>query len=102
MIRMTVQVVFVNDANGKRDIHEIARIDRPELRPERLGLSVAEAKDVAAGIQQVLAMVQIAEWKEGRRACPDSGRRRSLKGHHRRSFRTAFGTLWLLRLVRCG
>jgi hypothetical protein len=95
MIRMTVQVVFVNDANGKRDVHEIAHIDRRELCPERLGLSLAEAKEVTGGIQQVLTGAQIVEWQEARRACPDCGRRRSLKGHHRLSFRTAFGALSL-------
>jgi hypothetical protein len=105
MIRMAVQVVLVDEADGGREVHEIVRIDRGRLCPETLGLSLAEAKAITGGIQQVLAGAQVKEWQEDQRACPDCGRRRSLKGHHHIVYRTPFGTLRLdserLRACRC-
>lgn len=95
MIRIELQVVLVDEAAGRRDVHEIVQIDRGGLCPESLGLSLAEAKEITSSVQQVLAGVQVAEWQEAQRACCDCGRRRSLKGHHAILFRTPFGTLRL-------
>jgi hypothetical protein len=95
MIRMAIQVVFIDDANDQRDVHEIVGIDRGQLCPAVLGLSLAEAKKITGGIQQVLTGVQVAEWQADQRACPDCGNRRPLKGHHRIVFRTPFGKLRL-------
>ena len=95
MIRMAIQVVFIDDAAGRRDVHKIAGIDRDRLCPAGLGLSLAEAKEITGGIQQILAGVQVAEWQADQRACPDCGNRRSLKGHHPIVFRTPFGALRL-------
>jgi hypothetical protein len=95
MIRMAIQVVLIDEAEDRRDVHEIARIDRAGLCAEALGLSLAEGKEISGGIQRVLAGAQVAEWQEAQRTCPDCGRRRSLKGHHPILFRTPFGTLRL-------
>ena len=95
MIRMAIQVVLVDEAGDRRDVHEIVRIDRGRLCPEALGLSLEEAKAITGGIQQVLAGAQVAEWHSDQRACPDCGRRRSLKGRHHIVFRTPFGALRL-------
>jgi hypothetical protein len=62
MIRMAIQVVFIDDATDRRDVHEIIGIDRDRLCPAGLGLSLAEAKEITAGIQRVLSDVQVAEW----------------------------------------
>jgi hypothetical protein len=95
MIRMAIQVVLIDDANDRRDVHEIIGIDRGQLCPAGLGLSLAEAKEITSGIQQVLTGVQVAEWQADQRACPDCRNRRSLKGHHPIVFRTPFGALRL-------
>ena len=95
MIRMAIQVVLVDEAGDRRDVHEIVRIDRGRLCPEALGLSLEETKAITGGIQQVLAGAQVAEWHADQRACPDCGRRRSLKGRHHIVFRTPFGALRL-------
>ena len=55
MIRMAIQVVFLDDAGEQQDVHEIAGIDRDRLCPAGLGLSLAEAKQITSGIQQILA-----------------------------------------------
>jgi DNA-directed RNA polymerase subunit RPC12/RpoP len=95
MIRMAIQVVLIDEAEDRRDVHEIARIDRAGLCAEALGLSLAEGKEISGGIQRVLAGAQVAKWQEAQRTCPDCGRRRSLKGRHPILFRTPFGTLRL-------
>ena len=94
MIRMAIQLVLV-DERGGGDVHEIARIERDRLSPEGLGLSLAEAKAITGGIQQVFAGAQVAEWQAAQRACSECGQRRPLKGHHHPVFCTAFGTLRL-------
>ena len=83
MIRLAIQVVLVDEASGGRDVHEIVRIDRGQLCPEAPGLSLEEAKAITGGTQQVPAGAQVAEWHADQCACPDCGRRRSLKGRHR-------------------
>jgi len=95
MIRMAIQVVLIDEAQDRRGVHEIARIDRAGLCAEALGLTLAEGKEISGGIQRVLAGAQVAEWQEANRTCPDCGRRRSLKGRHPFLFRTPFGTLRL-------
>ena len=70
MIRMAIQVVLIDEAGGGREVHEIVRIDRGQLCPEALGLSLTEAKAITGGIQQVLAGAQVIEWQEDQRACP--------------------------------
>ena len=95
MIRMAIQVVFIDDAGGRGDVHEIIGIDRDQLCPAALGLSLAEAKEITGGMQQALVGVQVAEWQTKQRNCSDCGRRRSLKGHHPIVFHTTFGTLRL-------
>lgn len=95
MIRMAIQVVFIDDAGERGDAHEIVGIDWDRLCPAGLGLSLAEAKAITGGIQWLLTGVQVAEWQAGQRAYPDCGNRRSLKGHHPIVFRTPFGTLRL-------
>jgi hypothetical protein len=90
---MAIQVVFIDDTTERRDVHEIIGIDRDRLCPAGLGLSLAEAKEITAGIQRVLTDVQVAEWQAERRACPGCRNRRSVKGHHPIVFRTPFGKL---------
>jgi hypothetical protein len=52
MIRMAVQVVLIDEAEDRRDVHEIVRIDRAALGAEGLGLSLAEGKEISGGIQR--------------------------------------------------
>ena len=49
MIRMAIQVVLIDEAQDRRGVHEIARIDRAGLCAEALGLSLAEGKGISRG-----------------------------------------------------
>lgn len=61
MIRMAIQVVFIDDESDQREVHEIAGINRNLLCPTALGLSLADAKPITGEIQQALVGVQVAE-----------------------------------------
>jgi hypothetical protein len=92
MIRMAIQVVFLDDAGKQQGVHEVVEIDRDQLCPAALGLSLADAEQITGGIQQVLGRVQITEWQADHRDCRN---RHLLKGPHPIVFRTPFGTLRL-------
>jgi hypothetical protein len=58
-----------------------------------LGLSLAEAKAILAGIQTRMVVAQIECHGEARRCCGRCGRRLPNKGHYRSTFRCAFGSV---------
>jgi hypothetical protein len=82
---------------------EIIRLDKRDDTLEAIGLSLAEAKDLLAGIQERLVSAQAAGFLSRHHDCPVCGRRLHSKGRGRMLFRTAFGTVPLpgLRLHRC-
>jgi hypothetical protein len=89
-----VQVVVVTE-DGCEEISQIASIERTDLKPETLGLTLAEGKAILKGIQQTLIQQQICSCLAPWRQCPDCGRRRHSKGYHNLSLRTVFGCLKL-------
>jgi hypothetical protein len=58
-----------------------------------LGLSLAEAKSVLAGLQRHLVQTQAEEHCQVRRRCPRCGEQRPLKDLRPRQLRSLFGTL---------
>jgi hypothetical protein len=113
-MRVRVQVVIDNgeDGEGGSDeawgygVHDVAALVRPAaaaLRPEELGLTLAEAKAVLRGVQRVLVATQATAYAAARRRCPACGATLRCKGQHRTQARTLFGTVPLTgpRLFRC-
>jgi hypothetical protein len=82
---------------------EVASLERASLRPDTLGLSLAEARSILAGLEQTVAQRQVAEFIAQAQRCPRCGRDRTCKGHHQIVFRTPFGKLELdsPQLYRC-
>jgi hypothetical protein len=64
-------------------------VERTDLRPETLGLSLAEAKD----LQQLVVERQASTHLTLQRRCPDCGQLRPIKGYHDLAWRTLFGQL---------
>ena len=50
-MRVKVQIVIESDNHDKPVTEEIACIQREDLAPETLGLTLAEAKDLLANVQ---------------------------------------------------
>ena len=51
-MRIKIQFTVETESNKRQTIEEIATLERAELKPETLGLSLAEAKTVIAAIQK--------------------------------------------------
>lgn len=92
-MKLRVQVVIEAEDGAPQTVAEVACLERGALQPETLGLMLAEAKEVLAGLQRVLVPQQVAGYVAQQRYCPDCGRSRATKGHHTLVVRSLFGRL---------
>ena len=81
-MKMRVQVVIESAVGEPTDVHEIACLEREELRPDTVGLTLDEAKTVLERMQQQLVEQQAAEYLRTQSRCPDCGNKRLHKGAH--------------------
>jgi hypothetical protein len=76
-----------------------------DLRSERVGLPLAEAKALLAELQQRIVQDQVAEYVTCARACPDCMALRRLRDQRTRTLQTLFGTVTVaaprIRLCSC-
>jgi hypothetical protein len=102
-MKITVQITVQSDEEQAEVVQKVASLERGSLRPETLGLSLAEARAILAGLEQSLVERQAAEFVTQERRCPRCGRKRSSKDCQSIVFRTPFGKLRLdsPRLYRC-
>jgi hypothetical protein len=87
-----IQVVIIGD-DGREETRELACLERSDLKPETLGLTLAEGKMILKDLQQILVERQVSSSLLPKRACPDCGQPRHSKGNHALSVRTVFGQL---------
>jgi hypothetical protein len=101
-MRLKVQIT-VESGEGESEMVEVACLERANLRPDSLGLSLAEARSILAGLEQTIAPRQVAEFIAQAQRCSRCVRPRACKGHHALVFRTPFGKLSLdsPQLYRC-
>jgi hypothetical protein len=101
-MRIKVQITL-ESGGGESETLEVACLERTSLRPDTLGLSLAEARAILAGLEQAFVERQAAEFVAQAQRCPRCGRHRTCKGHHQIVFRTPFGKLTLdsPQLYRC-
>jgi len=88
-MRIKVQITLESGAS-ESETFEVARLNRGSLRPDTLGLSLAEARAILAGLEQALVERQAAEFVAQSQRCPRCGRPRACKGQHAIVFRTPF------------
>ena len=91
-MKVTVRVVTRSD-DGQESIREVACVERADLTPETLGLSLAEGKTILQAIQEVVVEWQMQAYLGQQRHCPQCGHLRHSKGAHHTVFRTVFGSL---------
>jgi transposase len=79
-------------------------MERTDLKPATLGLTLAEGKAILKDIQEIVIQRQAAIYLATFRQCPDCGNPRTGKGYHDLSVRTVFGYLKVKcpRLHHCG
>lgn len=103
-MRIRVQVLIESDQEATPlRLEEIACLERDHLAPETLGLRLEEAKQMLAGVQQVITESQVEEFIEQQRQCPHCQQPLACKGHRHIGVRTLFGKLTLSspRLYTC-
>lgn len=88
-------IVELSGAIGAKQVHEVhvGGSEVPGCSAATLGLSVAEAKAVLAGLQRQLVQAQAQEHCQVRRSCPRCGGQRPLKDQRSRQLRSLFGTV---------
>ena len=73
-----IQVVTVSE-DGCRETLEIACVERTDLKPETLGLTLAEGKMMLNDLQQIVVERQVSSSLLLKQARPDCGQRRCSK-----------------------
>lgn len=95
-MRIRVQVIIESDQGvAPEHIEEVACFQRGILSPETLGLQLSEAKQMLAGVQQVMTKSQVEEYAQQQRQCSHCQQPLACKGHHQIDMRTLFGKLTL-------
>ena len=87
-----IQVIVIDEV-GREETCELACLERTDLKPETLGLTLTEGKMILKGLQQIVVERQVSSSLLAKRACPDCGQPRYSKGNHTLSVRTVFGQL---------
>jgi hypothetical protein len=102
-MKIRVQVIVESDVGVGEMVQEIAQLERGHLRPEELGLTLAEAKGLLEGLQRTVVEQQIAEYSKQQSSCSLCSKPRSHKGAHAIVYRTLFGKIELSspRLFHC-
>ena len=91
-MKVTVQVVTRSD-DGQESMREVACVERTDLTPATLGLSLAEGKTILQALQEVVVEWQMQAYLRQQQHCPPCDNIRHSKGAHHTVFRTVFGSL---------
>jgi hypothetical protein len=98
-MKIKIQIIIESTSQKQDDqpqvVEEIALLERDPLLPETLGLNLTEAKEIVAGIQNVLATEQVKEFMEHHPHCPKCGMEYLHKDQTKIVYRTLFGKLRL-------
>jgi len=89
--------------DGQELVHEVPCLQRSELKPATLGLTLAEGKAILREIQRVVVEQQTVRCVAAHRCCSSCGQPRPSKGHHDLPLRTVFGkiTIQSPRFLHC-
>ena len=76
-MKIKIQITIESDAGNPEVVQEMVQLDRGTLRPETLGLTLAEARSILAGIEETVVEQQAAEFMAQQRTCSRCGHERS-------------------------
>lgn len=102
-MKFKIQVVIDSDNNDTQVVQEVMEIERDSLKPENLGLSLAEAKTLLQNTQRNLVEQQVAEYSFQQKSCLHCSKKLLRKDKRKIVYRTLFGKLHLQshRLFHC-
>src|SRR5262245_2754953 len=101
-MKYAIQVVITTD-EGQTETRDITCVEREDLTPTTLGLTLAEGKAILKALQTVVVEQQMTAYLKSQRPCAHCGHLQRSKGYHTTQVRTVFGTIPVhsLRLSRC-
>src|SRR5438445_2983373 len=91
-MKCTIQVVITTE-NGQTETREIACLERDDLTPTTLGLTLADGKAILKALQAVVVERQMTAYLDTHHPCTDCGNLQRSKGYHTTQVRTVFGTI---------
>jgi hypothetical protein len=95
-MKLTVHVTLSGDDDDTETVvREVFALKREALTPDRLGLGLAEAKDLLAAVQDTLVTAQVSAAVAAQDTCPDCATPYRHKDKHTIVVRSLFGTLRL-------
>jgi hypothetical protein len=102
-MKIRVQLVVCDDDGHEETFTDVAVLEKACQRIEHLGLTLPEAKQTLAALQQRLVEQQASAFVAARSQCDHCGKSFGIKGDHARTFRTLFGSVTLAspRLYHC-
>jgi hypothetical protein len=102
-MNVRVQVIIESDSGTTELVQDIAHLERGELQPDTLGLTLGEAKALLAGVQRAMVTQQTEAYMAQHATCAQCGKHRYRKETRPIVYRTLFGTLRLPndRLFHC-
>ena len=102
-MKLRLQLVVESETGDVLTTEDVAQLQRHSLRPEEVGLTLAEAKQLLGNIQRVMVQEQVMEYTAEQTHCCGCGQTLARKGQHEIVFRTLFGRLRLCspRLYPC-
>ena len=103
-MKLKVQLIIESDSGETEVVQEVGKLERHSLRPENLGLTLSEAKELLQEVQKAMVTHQTTRYLTQQISCPECGGIRTHKGKHQIVLRTLFGKLQLdsPRLYHCG
>jgi hypothetical protein len=79
-MKVRVQVIIESDSGTTELVQDIVHLERGALQPDRLGLTLSEAKELLQGVQRAMVTEQTAQYLAQHTTCGQWGKPHSRKG----------------------
>ncbi|MGE5659575.1 MAG: ISKra4 family transposase [Actinomycetota bacterium] len=102
-MKFKVQIVVESESGNPPLIQEILQIEKENLQPGNLGLTLEQGKELLFQTQKALLQQQIADYQKQQEVCPDCHKKLRHKDKRTLTYRTPFGKFKLPchRLFHC-
>ena len=81
-MKLKLQLIIESDSGETEVVQEVAKLERHSLRPENLGLTLSEAKELLQEVQRAMVTYQTTGYVTQQIPCPKCGKSQSRKGKH--------------------
>jgi hypothetical protein len=93
-MKIRIQVVIEHeDGHDTQIVEEVSCLQRGDLLPETLGMTLMEGKQLLANVQRCMVQQQVETYIAQQQHCGDCGRQHMRKGRKSIMMRTVFGKL---------